>query len=180
MHPVFWREDRETLFYRLVGVIDNLYKMRNLFSHNRSLPALDLHGYTREQALVKPMKVTHTFAISVHIICGGILCFRNCSKWIKSRGPGASIRKVIRGGVDEGFGKLNVNWFYCSECQFSCKIRVPSLGVIKSSLGGVGEAKVLGNLCRWSRSWAPPRVGYYERQLPHCLEIILAIVFSTV
>ena len=81
-----------------VGEIDNLYKTRNLCSNNRSMPTLDLHGYTREQALVKldenlkiwvdtAMKGAYPFVIVVHIICGcgNLLISESVQKWIKSR-----------------------------------------------------------------------------------------------
>lgn len=78
-----------------VGAIENLYKTKKYFSLP-SLPSLDLHGYSKDNAVSKldeSMKLwmdlamlDEPFVVQVKIICGcgGQVLRETVEKWIKS------------------------------------------------------------------------------------------------
>jgi len=84
-----------------VGEVENLYKTRNIMTmHNSSscTPMLDLHGYTRDEALQKlddnlhawveaAMKGAYPFVIQVQIIsgCGNQIVSEAVEQWIRRK-----------------------------------------------------------------------------------------------
>ena len=81
-----------------VGEVQNLYKTSKLASQIPSnTPALDLHGYTKEEAMAKldeslkqwvdtAMRGSYPFVIQVKIVCGcgGQILREVVQEWIKS------------------------------------------------------------------------------------------------
>jgi len=86
-------------FLVLVGEVENLYKTRNMPPYNSvSTPTLDLHGYTKHDALHKldeslklwveaAMKGAYPFVIQVQIIsgCGGQILSEAVEDWIRKK-----------------------------------------------------------------------------------------------
>lgn len=86
-------------FYNIqVGEVQNLYKSgKRLHSHNTGMtPTLDLHGYTRDQALVEldkclinwyetAMRGSYPFVMKVKVIsgCGNQILSEAVQEWIK-------------------------------------------------------------------------------------------------